>query len=166
MNSERPIIKVIPTKTDNLVDRLSWVFIAATWIYTIVQYTNLPATIPVHFNIEGKIDNYGSRATIFILPAVLTIVVTGFTFLSRVPHIFNYPYKITPGNALSSYTKSIQLLRILKLIISIFALVITFQIIQSAKAGYSKLQWWFIPLFIGSMIIPIGISLYSLSKSK
>ena len=31
-----------------------------------------PATIPIHWNIHGKIDGYGPKGTLFLMPAVMT----------------------------------------------------------------------------------------------
>jgi uncharacterized membrane protein len=41
----------------------------AAWIYPA-----LPATIPVHFNVEGKADGWGSRGSIFAAPLILGFV--------------------------------------------------------------------------------------------
>lgn len=166
MSFQRPVIKIKLSRTDIITDRLSLIFIVMTWVFTFIQYPSLPKIIPVHFDLKGNINYYGNKGTIFILPIIITIVVTGLSFLNKYPHVFNYPYKITPENALASYIKATRLLRILKLIISVFTLAIIFEMIRSAKTGHSTFQWWLIPLFMCSMIIPVIISLYDLSKSK
>jgi len=136
------------------------------WIFVFVQYAALPATIPIHFNLKAEIDNYGSKATLFILPVIITIVVAGLTILGRYPHIFNYPKKITAANALEEYSKATGLLRIIKLVIAVFSLIILFFIVQSAKAGHSTLPWWIIPLFMMAMIIPVVITIISSFSNK
>ena len=37
-------------------------------------YPTLPETVPIHFNMEGKADGWGSRESIFIGPAILGFV--------------------------------------------------------------------------------------------
>jgi uncharacterized membrane protein len=44
-------------------------FAYAAWIYPA-----LPDTIPVHFNVEGKADAWGSRDSVFIGPSILGFV--------------------------------------------------------------------------------------------
>jgi uncharacterized membrane protein len=166
MTFERPTIKLIPSRTDILLDRTCLWIIIALWIFTIVQYCALPATIPIHLNAKAEIDNYGSKATIFLLPVIISIVVGGLTILNRYPHIFNYPRSITAANAVQEYTRATRLIRIIKLIIVIFTLLISFFIAQSAKAGHSTLPTWILPVFMIAMIAPIISTVFSSAKKK
>lgn len=68
------------------------------WGFTIKHYKNLPQTIPVHFNFDGKADNFGSRKYSFLMPVVLTGVYFLFVFAVRSPGAANYPVEITPKN--------------------------------------------------------------------
>jgi len=166
MDFERPIIKIIPSRPDILLDRISLLTIIALWIFTIVQYFQLPVSIPIHFNLKAEIDNYGDKATIFILPAIISIVFAGLTVLNKFPHIFNYPRSITADNAVEEYTKATRLIRIIKLVIAVFALLISFFIVQSAKARHSALPMWIIPVFMIAMIAPVVATVSSSFKNK
>jgi O-antigen/teichoic acid export membrane protein len=73
---------------------------------------------------------------------------------------------ITAENAMEEYTKATGLLRVIKLIVVIFTLIIIFFIVQSAKAGHSTLSWWILPVFIAAMIIPVVISIFNAFKNK
>jgi uncharacterized membrane protein len=44
-------------------------FAFAAWVYP-----SLPPTIPIHFNMEGKADGWGSRDSVFIGPSILGFV--------------------------------------------------------------------------------------------
>lgn len=44
-------------------------FAFAAWVYP-----SLPLTIPIHFNMEGKADGWGSRDSVFIGPSILGFV--------------------------------------------------------------------------------------------
>ncbi len=48
--------------------------ILAPFAYAAWFYPSLPPTIPIHFNMEGKADGWGSRESIFIGPAILGFV--------------------------------------------------------------------------------------------
>jgi uncharacterized membrane protein len=49
-------------------------FILAPFAYAAWIYPSLPNYIPVHFNMEGKADAWGSRESVFIGPAILGFV--------------------------------------------------------------------------------------------
>ena len=166
MNLDKPKIQLILTTTDRVLDGIALGGLAILWTYTIVSYASLPTTIPTHFNFKGEIDNYGNKAALFILPVIMSLVVLGMTYLNKYPHIFNYPRKITAENAEYEYRKATRLIRIIKAVISIFAVLITITIVQSSKAGYSTMKWWMLPVFIIAMITPIIISLFSKKKNK
>lgn len=45
-----------------------------TWALTLWAYGHLPERIPAHWNAQGVADRYGSRAEVFLLPLVLTLL--------------------------------------------------------------------------------------------
>ena len=49
--------------------------IVAIWVVTLLLYPRLPEQIPLHWNISGQIDRYGSRENVFVLPAIMMVVV-------------------------------------------------------------------------------------------
>jgi uncharacterized membrane protein len=50
------------------------IFVLLPFAYAAWVYPSLPITIPIHFNMEGKADGWGSRESIFIGPAILGFV--------------------------------------------------------------------------------------------
>ncbi len=50
---------------------------ASSWIATAIVYAKLPATIPIHWNIHGKVDGYGTKATLLLVP-IATLGFLGF----------------------------------------------------------------------------------------
>lgn len=50
------------------------IFVLLPFAYAAWVYPSLPTTIPIHFNMEGKADGWGSRESIFIGPAILGFV--------------------------------------------------------------------------------------------
>ena len=47
---------------------------AIPWIYLAFIWNNLPATIPVHFGINGNPDRFGNRIEVLVTPAIITTV--------------------------------------------------------------------------------------------
>jgi uncharacterized membrane protein len=116
---EQPKIKIVTTSTDIVIEMLGWGVMGFLWWLTVSNYYSLPDTIPVHFNAAGKVDNTGGKASILILPVIVTALFAGLTIFTRYPHNFNYPVKITAENAYRQYANAIMLIRILKLVIVI-----------------------------------------------
>ncbi len=56
--------------------------VAAAWVGSILIYPWLPATIPVHWNLQGKVDGYGPKATTtFLMPGFMIGMLVFFSVL-------------------------------------------------------------------------------------
>jgi uncharacterized membrane protein len=162
MYSERPKILLSRQVTDRWLDTTSLLILLLTWTYTVVSYFSLPGQIPVHYNFKGIADSYGSRATVFILPAIITIIWAGLGVLNKLPHIFNYAVKITASNAERQYRAATRLIRVLKLVIVCFCLFVTCKVINAA----STLEWWFLPAMLVSFLAPVVVYLFHSAKTQ
>ena len=152
---DRPKIKLELTGTDKIIELFGWFSVLVIWVYTMVNFSKLPDTIPTHFNAMGEADDFGGKASILALPIIATIVFVGISILSRFPHIFNYPVNITKENAQRQYTIATRLMRYVNLIVVLIIGYITFTSIQSAKGQTGGLGAWFLPVSLGVVFIPI-----------
>lgn len=88
-------------------------------IFTFLFWQIAPERIPIHFNIQGQVDGYASRHTIFFLVGVILIVYILFYFLSKHPSLGNYITHIHDSNRdiqyniMSTFIKVISLQLIL-----------------------------------------------------
>jgi len=128
---ERPRMKIPLTTTDKAVEIIGWLGLLTLWALVISSYSNLPDTIPTHFNIAGKADGFGGRTNMLIIPLIATILFVGMTILNKFPHVFSYPTKITRENALRQYTGATRMVRYLKLILVILLGLIAFKTITA-----------------------------------
>lgn len=86
----------------SFLDGFSLALIIILWSYTIYNFKKLPKIIPIHFDLEGKPDNYGAKYFIFLLPIIGILI---YFFLSyNIKEINNYPVKITQENREIQYT--------------------------------------------------------------
>ncbi len=150
----RPMIVLKKSKLDFFLQYSSFSIVLFMWSYTSYYFNALPRIIPIHFDLSGSPDGYGSRNTIWILPGIVTGIVFLFNTLAKYPHKFNYISKINEDNAVKHYKSSVKLLRILSLNISVLFCYIIVSEIQGAISNHSMLGWWFIPLLLISMIVP------------
>jgi len=79
-------------------DILNFVLIAFLWWLTIKNYKTLPKKIPVHFDVEGKADNFGNKAFTFFTPVLALMFYVLFIFISKHPETANFPVEITETN--------------------------------------------------------------------
>ncbi len=125
------------------------------WVITIAHYPELPDTIPVKYDGKGQVTNYGNKETILILPAIATIVLIGLSTLNMVPHIFNYPMKITAQNSLRQYTNATRMIRHLKFAIGVVFFLVVISIIQTSSEKSGAPGDWFMLLILGIIFIPV-----------
>ncbi len=78
-----------------------FIVMSIPWIYLVIVWNDLPATIPTHFGLSGKPDAYGPRDQIVIAPAILTAIAIGVYFLLR------NIYKIDPKRKYAATTSGI-----------------------------------------------------------
>lgn len=47
----------------------------------VVTYPNLPERIPTHWNLRGEVDRYGSKSTVFVMPAAMIVILLLFVWV-------------------------------------------------------------------------------------
>lgn len=158
---ERPKLQLRLTPFDQVLNGLGWLAIAGLWVFTLLHYSKLPTRIPTHYNALGKIDAYGSKNTIFILPIIGAVLFVGMTILNRFPQVFNYPTPITEDNAERQYSNATRMNRVLRLVLVLIFLLIQFKTVQSGT-DEKGLGMWFLPCILALIFIPV---LYFVVKS-
>lgn len=166
MKEERPKIKIELTVSDRIIEIAGWLALLVLWMLTISNYSNLPETIPTHFNGMGVADGFGSKRVILGLPIISTVLFLGLTILNRFPHIFNYPTAINKENASVQYAMVTKLIRTLKLAMVVIFGFITFQIIQNAAGAADGLGVWFLPASLVLIFIPLIVYFVKSRKMK
>ena len=132
-------------------------------IHTSALVSNLPVSIPIHYNLEGQADGFGEKFNIFTLPVISTLMFIGLSLLNNYPHIFNYQIEITEENATDQYAIATRMLRYLKLIIVVVFGLISYKTIESSENQSDGIGIWFLPLILGLIFIPIA---YFIKKSS
>lgn len=160
----QPIIKLSQEPIDTYLLVLTVIGLFILFGLPLLQYDSLPDKIPAHYDATGKIDRYGDKNEIWALP-LIGFLLTGFLFgVSRFPHIFNYPVKITNENAALQYKKATRLLKVLGVVI-VFALSFIVHItIQNAKGPAQGMPIYFLPLLLLAIFGTIGYYLYNAGK--
>lgn len=71
-----------------------FLLLAASMIYALIVNPHLPDTVPVHWNIHGKVDGYGPKwMDLFLVPGVMALMIVLYFAL---PFLSPKQYKIEP----------------------------------------------------------------------
>ena len=164
--NKRPIIKLKLTNAAIVIEAISWCALGLLWVITLFNYTSLPESIPMHFNLAGKVDRYGDKSEILILPFVGTVIFIGITILNKFPHIFNYLVEITIDNALAQYQSATQMLRILKFVVILIFITITLLTINVSEQNGNEINPWLVPALIAILFIITALYIVKSIKSN
>ena len=162
----QPVLDLPKTATETWLDVASWIFVTLGFVLAFGYYPDLSEQIPTHFGPSGEADKFGSKNSIFIMPVLSLVLVSGFVFLMRFPHKFNYLSKITPENAESEYRRMRILLRTVNVLTSLLFLVITWDTIRAANGEGKRLSVWFWLVFILTVTVPPMVLLGSSGKKR
>lgn len=164
---KRPKIKVPLQQLDVVIELVTISVLLLTCIYTIVQYNNLPETIPTHFNAAGEADGFGHKTSIFIIPVIGIGLYLLLFILNKYPHMHNYMVNITEENALKNYRFSTRVLRFVNLFCIALIAYTTFTIVKSSNGENFVIGKWLLPVVIGfSVILPIILIIYMKKLNK
>ena len=96
---ERPRLTITSEPIDKIIETLG--IAGLLWLLgsSVYYYDSLPEIIPRHFNAYGQPDGYSQKEIIWTLPILGCLLYAGMTWLSRYPHLFNYPQKVKQKNA-------------------------------------------------------------------
>lgn len=158
----RPKIKIELTGADKTIELIGWLALLIVWVLTITSYSNLPDTIPIHYNAAGQVDGFGNKLNILALPIIATIFYVGLTILNQFPHIFYYPTRINKDNALGQYTNATRMTRYIKLVFVVIFGFLVYKTIHSTGG----LPDWFLPYALGLIFIPLTLYLVKSLKMK
>lgn len=100
---KHPKVSFSVSKWVHVLNGFSILCILGSIFYVIIAYQNLPDTIPIYFNAQGEADGWGNKAMVFLMPVFTILLFVPMYFVSKAPHIFNYPIEITEENAKRIY---------------------------------------------------------------
>ncbi|XZF13513.1 DUF1648 domain-containing protein [Chitinophagaceae bacterium MMS25-I14] len=162
---ERPVISIPLNKADKFLEICSFLLLISAWVIAGYGYSILPETIPTHFDLQGKINGYGNKLTVFILPFIAVLLYVLLTWMVRFPQYFNYLKPVTPENAKQQYTAATAMIRWLKAIILLVFVIITADIVLTAS-GRKGIGVIFFLLPLAILIVPYIFIVKSVTGSS
>ncbi len=141
---------------DRLLNLIAFAAMAGLLGYTLWVYPQLPDRIPIHFNLRGEPDDYGSKIIFLILPGIALALYGLMTIVNRKPQNFNYPFAITPQNAQKQYGLASGLIIWLKAIVMLMMAYLAYGMAQVALGRAAGLGSGFLIIFLGLIFGAIG----------
>jgi uncharacterized membrane protein len=123
---QRPKLKIKLTWVDYTVEIFSFLVVLLTCILFAILWIKAPQIVPIHYNMTGVADSYGSKSSLISLFVTSIIIYIGMTVLNRYPHIFNFPVLVTSSNAYSLYKIAKRMLSVVKLLVCIMFLYLIY----------------------------------------
>ncbi|MEL6864853.1 MAG: DUF1648 domain-containing protein [Bacteroidota bacterium] len=159
----RPQLTLEWTLSDRLIEILTGIMLTALIAIPLYFYDRLPDLIPIHFNLFGEVDGYGSKQMIWLWPALGLAIYGGLGWMNKRPHNFNYLVPITDKNARVQYTISTQMTRTLRLILITLFVLISWSMVKSDQLYLIK---QLTPILFLSIFVLIAYSQYRSFKNK
>ena len=160
---KRPKIKIRLEPVDIIWEMLGILGLVLLFAFPIIYYSHLPDTIPIHFDLKGNADGYGSKVTVWLLPIIGLFTYVMMFVINLYPHTFNYLVPITPENAPRQYQIACRMIRVLNTVIVLGFTYFVYAFIQDALGKTNGLSLWFIAAYI---IAIFAVIIWALYRSK
>jgi uncharacterized membrane protein len=163
---KRPRLNIPRTPLEGFCDLIAAAVVIGITVYLISTWASLPTKIPVHFNFAGQVDRWGEQNALFSIFAVMLALYIGLSILQRFPHIYNYPFGLTPKNVHRQYQVARQLLAIIKTEVVCFFSFIQWQVVSVARGRGETLGIWFLPVMMLVLFGTIACYFVQASRAK
>lgn len=119
--------KIYFTRGHKVIEIISYMLLAISFILAIIGQTTLPDQIPVHYDVTGKVTEYGSPATLFLLPGIMLFSDLSISFVVHFvsTDFWSMPFKVKEERKIIVYRDIISMMLWMELEIAAFTLVFT-----------------------------------------
>ena len=136
--------------------RLIWLIMLLPAVYLAIVWRQIPQTVPIHFDLKGNVDEYGTKNELLIMTAVLT----GMNMLVYLA-ILNV-YKIDPKKYAAQNKERLQRIGFS---ISVYLAAISAMIIYVISTNHVNLTMKFVFVAMGLLFALIGNNMYNLKPN-
>jgi uncharacterized membrane protein len=125
--------------------------VAAGIVALVTTWSQLPASVPMHFGFDGRPNAFGDKTTLVLLPVINLLLVSLLLWIGGRPHLFNYPWKITDENAPRQYRASRVMMRLMAFEVAWLFAYLIFETVRTALGTSQGLSAVF--LIVGLLTI-------------
>ncbi len=135
---------------------IAWIVLLYLVVGALYGANKLPARIPTHFGMDGKPNGWGGPESLWLLPAVGTLLALLMTVVSRHPQSFNYPVRVTRENRARLEGLALEMIAWLRLeVLCLFAWIewATIEMARQGKAAFPPHSFLFAILPVLATIV-------------
>lgn len=165
METSKPKVKLRLHVLDWSLELLSAFLILILLLLPIFLIGNISGEIPIHFNLLGEPDIYGSKHNVWAMVIIGLFIYVSITILNFYPAALNYPVQITKKNAEDQYKLGTLMLRWIKLLtLGCFVIGIIKMMFSDFNSTFiSKIT---VPVLIVGIFVVMAFFFYKMIKSK
>lgn len=145
---------------------IAWIVLVYIVVEALYGAAKLPAKIPTHFGADGMPNAWGAPESLWLLPAVGTVMAILLTWVSRYPQVFNYPVRVTRENQARLEALALEMIAWLRLDLLCLFAAIEWQTIRSARMVQLALSPWFMPVALLVVFGTIGIYIVRMVRAR
>lgn len=158
---DRPHVSLKMTQLEMLVEIAALAGMVCNMIVFAYYWAKLPEAA------MSATGNGFNQANIFIFVTILPVTVyLGATLFGLFPRWFNYPVQITEANAPREYRLAANMMRYVKAEVILCMLIIEWVFVQIGMGEDMSFSPFFIPIFLGMLIVTLVYFLYEMFKQK
>jgi len=141
---------------NTLLRRLVWIIIIVPAIYLLMIWKQIPQTVPMHFDIKGNVDSYGTRNDLLKL-------VLGLTILNAAVYlILTNIYKIDPKKYAALNKDRLQRIAFyVSLYLAAIWIALIYQIVHNDVSHMMK----FVFIAMGLLFALLGSNMYNIQPN-
>ena len=155
--ASKPKIKIETSQLDVFLDIILMAFVIGIIVIPLYHLMNLPDQIPIHFDIKGKADGFGSKYSILLIAGIGIGLAIMLWWLRRYPHLMNFPFEINDSNAAVNYKMIIRFLNVINILTTLLFLIVILLIINTANGNDVSFYTVFLYLDIAAIFISMII---------
>lgn len=142
-SEENITMKLKYTKLQLALEIIGLLLLLGMIVFICIQWDQIPQQVPMHYNALGKIDSWGSKYQILVLPIISILLYIFITVVSFFPQIWNVPVQVTDEDKEAVYLSTKNLIIFLKV-----EMLTIFFYLNYHTVTAQPLSVTFLPIFI------------------
>lgn len=136
MEMNKLINKVDGKKVFRILDMVAIVALLIAIADTVLNYSRLPESVPMHLDMAGNLGNYSSdKSSIFIFIGFGAISYIATLIVAKFPQYMNYTIKITDENKEIQYALATKFIKVVGFEVAIGLAYFQFSLVRAVISG-------------------------------
>lgn len=135
-------------------------------VLPVLLILRLPHIVPIHFNLHGEADGYGSRWVLLVIPGIGLFIYSLLKCTLKLKKYVNYPVKITPENRSRQDSLVEGLIQQYIFTTLIIFVILSLLAMRSAESSHFQGTGWIVSLIFPVYLLPLFLYIRKASKIK